>query len=163
MVNDKDEEEIKLSQDGYEESMPGYQDDADELDAADPEGHLRDAEQAQPPMSRIRLFAKPKTSPPHVVRERARSSSSEPSSSSLATSNILADNPASVVEDQQSLVCPICSKTMETDNRGLNEHIDFCLSRSTILAAQSQASGMRSQLKPKIMAKRMNTLKRPWS
>ncbi|KAL1744784.1 hypothetical protein HDZ31DRAFT_37884 [Schizophyllum fasciatum] len=37
-------------------------------------------------------------------------------------------------------VCPICGKTLETDNDGLNQHIDWCLSRGAILAAQQQSS-----------------------
>ncbi|KAF9793195.1 hypothetical protein BJ322DRAFT_997410 [Thelephora terrestris] len=35
--------------------------------------------------------------------------------------------------------CPVCSRTLMTDNRGLNEHIDFCLSRDAIRAARSSA------------------------
>lgn len=37
------------------------------------------------------------------------------------------------------LECPICGKTLETDNQGLNSHIDFCLSRGAIMAAQTVA------------------------
>ena len=36
--------------------------------------------------------------------------------------------------------CPVCSKTLETDNEGLNAHIDFCLSRGAIMEAQVEAS-----------------------
>jgi len=36
--------------------------------------------------------------------------------------------------------CPICGKHMATDNQGLNTHIDFCLSKGAILAAQAAAS-----------------------
>lgn len=36
--------------------------------------------------------------------------------------------------------CPICGKHMATDNQGLNAHIDFCLSKGAILAAQAVAS-----------------------
>jgi len=36
--------------------------------------------------------------------------------------------------------CPICGKTLETDNDGLNAHVDFCLSRGAILEAQVEAS-----------------------
>ncbi|KIM83394.1 hypothetical protein PILCRDRAFT_97225 [Piloderma croceum F 1598] len=38
-----------------------------------------------------------------------------------------------------TLQCPICTKTLETDNQGLNSHIDFCLSRGAIMAAQTKA------------------------
>jgi DNA polymerase kappa len=37
------------------------------------------------------------------------------------------------------LECPICAKTLETDNRGFNAHVDFCLSRGAIMEAQSKA------------------------
>ncbi|EIN11671.1 IMS-domain-containing protein [Punctularia strigosozonata HHB-11173 SS5] len=33
------------------------------------------------------------------------------------------------------LTCPICSKILQTDNDGLNTHIDWCLSRGAILEA----------------------------
>lgn len=35
--------------------------------------------------------------------------------------------------------CPICGKAFETDNQGLNEHVDFCLSRGAIREAQAEA------------------------
>lgn len=38
--------------------------------------------------------------------------------------------------DTEPLHCPICNK-IETTNRGLNEHIDFCLSRGAIREAQA--------------------------
>lgn len=37
-------------------------------------------------------------------------------------------------------VCPICSKTLQTDNAGLNAHVDWCLSRSAILEASASGS-----------------------
>ncbi|KAH8119422.1 DNA/RNA polymerase [Phellopilus nigrolimitatus] len=37
------------------------------------------------------------------------------------------------------LVCPVCSRVLETDNIGLNTHIDFCLSRGAIITASSTA------------------------
>ena len=36
--------------------------------------------------------------------------------------------------------CPVCGKTLETNNEGLNAHIDFCLSRGAIMEAQVEAS-----------------------
>jgi len=35
--------------------------------------------------------------------------------------------------------CPICKKKLETDNKGLNAHIDFCLSKNVIMEAQTAA------------------------
>lgn len=37
-----------------------------------------------------------------------------------------------------TLTCPVCSRELETDNAGLNEHIDFCLSRGAIMAASKE-------------------------
>ena len=37
-------------------------------------------------------------------------------------------------------VCPICARELEVDNAGLNEHIDFCLSKGAIMAATSTVS-----------------------
>ena len=45
-----------------------------------------------------------------------------------------------VVEHAEVHQCPVCGKTLETDNQGLNTHVDFCLSRGAILEAQVAAS-----------------------
>jgi hypothetical protein len=42
-------------------------------------------------------------------------------------------------------VCPICSKTLQTDNAGLNAHVDWCLSRSAILEASASGSPNATQ------------------
>lgn len=41
---------------------------------------------------------------------------------------------------EEMQTCPICGKSMRTDNQGLNAHIDFCLSKEAIRDAQSSAS-----------------------
>lgn len=53
-------------------------------------------------------------------------------------------------------VCPICSKTLQTDNAGLNAHIDFCLSRSAILAASASAG---NEKKPQSSSKKPSSSK----
>ena len=35
--------------------------------------------------------------------------------------------------------CPICGKTLQTDNQGFNSHLDFCLSRGAIRQAHAEA------------------------
>ncbi|RXW21284.1 hypothetical protein EST38_g4573 [Candolleomyces aberdarensis] len=40
-----------------------------------------------------------------------------------------------------TLECPICQKKLQTDNQGLNAHIDFCLSRGAIWDAQAETIG----------------------
>lgn len=50
------------------------------------------------------------------------------------------------------LECPICLKNLETDNQGLNAHIDFCLSRGAIWEAQGETvatSSTKKGVKPK--------------
>lgn len=42
-------------------------------------------------------------------------------------------------EDKAEQHCPVCSRILVTDNQGLNEHIDFCLSRDAIREARSLA------------------------
>lgn len=37
--------------------------------------------------------------------------------------------------EETGLQCPVCSRILSTDNSGLNEHIDFCLSKGAIMAA----------------------------
>lgn len=41
---------------------------------------------------------------------------------------------------RESFVCPICSRELETDNSGMNAHVDFCLSRDAIREATSASS-----------------------
>lgn len=49
-------------------------------------------------------------------------------------------HPTSIREgDRTEQHCPVCSRTLVTDNQGLNEHIDFCLSRDAIREARSSA------------------------
>ena len=42
-------------------------------------------------------------------------------------------------EQFEPLTCPICSREMQMTNTQLNEHIDYCLSRGTILEARGAA------------------------
>jgi len=43
------------------------------------------------------------------------------------------------VEDCGKLqTCPLCSKRLRVDNAGLNEHIDYCLSKGTIMQAATE-------------------------
>ena len=43
-------------------------------------------------------------------------------------------------EEQEEHICPICSKTLWTDNTGLNAHVDYCLSRAAIFEATASNS-----------------------
>lgn len=44
--------------------------------------------------------------------------------------------------------CPICGKEMETDNLGLNAHIDFCLSKNVIKEATKERITTNGTSKP---------------
>lgn len=37
--------------------------------------------------------------------------------------------------ERESHICPICSKELMVDNAGLNAHVDYCLSKGTIMQA----------------------------
>ncbi|KAF8495871.1 IMS-domain-containing protein [Gautieria morchelliformis] len=53
----------------------------------------------------------------------------------------LVDDEETTAPTEERQVCPICSKVFDTDNAGLNEHIDFCLSKGAILAATAVTHG----------------------
>jgi DNA polymerase kappa len=53
------------------------------------------------------------------------------------------------VPSSEQHVCPICSKTLQTDNAGLNAHIDWCLSRTAILEASASSEQPKENPKPK--------------
>lgn len=46
---------------------------------------------------------------------------------------------SSTASDSELQVCPVCSKRLRVDNAGLNEHIDYCLSKGTIMDATMEA------------------------
>lgn len=48
-----------------------------------------------------------------------------------------------------ALVCPICARELETDNNGLNAHIDYCLSKGAIMEATSASSSPKNIMKRK--------------
>jgi DNA polymerase kappa len=56
----------------------------------------------------------------------------------------------STYSESSSHTCPICSKTLNADNNGLNAHLDFCLSREAIKEAHAEsASPAHQSRKPK--------------
>ncbi|KAJ3556244.1 hypothetical protein NM688_g2131 [Phlebia brevispora] len=158
--------EPRLSQDGYEDSMPGYHDDNDDDDdelnvpheLSDDERDLHadaDAVHSSRPSADVSpspagsssnaLISPSKTSR-KPISSISRTETCEPESSGVRKplSGPKRSRPRSRSPLSQMLTCPICSKTMETDNRGLNEHIDFCLSKGAIREAQAMASTRRS-------------------
>jgi len=81
--------------------------------------------------SRLAVESRTTTSIIRASEAASRSQSAEPS--------IKAPLETGTTRTGTLLQCPICMKTLETDNQGLNAHIDFCLSRGAIMAAQTKA------------------------
>ncbi|OSD07100.1 DNA/RNA polymerase [Trametes coccinea BRFM310] len=132
----------RLSQDGFAISMPGYDEDI-ETDLADASA----SHGAEPETSLYRHpTAKPKSSsgtPSHSLLSTP-SSSKGPSLPPSTSPPRMGKHSPLVLNDSNpfgtsssALECPICSRMLETDNDGLNAHIDFCLSKQAIKEAQA--------------------------
>lgn len=133
----------RLSQDGFAITMPGFDDDAEGDALVHPDGLTADVEAAEHLPARARsLSLKPKSA---SVPPARRSPSLKPSSSKTthppAFSSRRSPTPSGEHDGDQAppsfLECPICGRMLETDNQGLNEHIDFCLSKQAIKEAQT--------------------------
>ncbi|KAH9935682.1 uncharacterized protein B0H18DRAFT_976825 [Fomitopsis serialis] len=71
-----------------------------------------------------------------------RASSTGPSASAITSRGHRPSSPSratSTTKESNTQTCPICTKTMVTDNDGLNAHIDFCLSKEAIREAQAES------------------------
>lgn len=145
---------------GHEDAMPGfYVHDEEDNTRGDEEMEEDDQEEVEIAASENQV---PSIRPRPPVSAPARSSGStmplKPSGSAMPDSAkplsaghvqptskalrepILASDPAlAVVPSGGFLQCPVCEKMLETDNQGLNSHIDFCLSRGAIMEAQTKA------------------------
>jgi DNA polymerase kappa len=133
-----------------EEAMPGFYEHEDRDidigkhdDDPDPDLSLPDFQKPRPPSlkpvseSRASDIAKTSASSASKARlylkPRSMSAAVRPKSSMSTSAS--AQNSAS-----DSLTCPVCEKVFQTDNDGLNSHIDFCLSRGVIRQAHAEAS-----------------------
>ncbi|KAG9030489.1 hypothetical protein FRB95_003884 [Tulasnella sp. JGI-2019a] len=131
MISDEDEkpepELPTLSIHASSSSKPnffGSDDSADDLPVAKPS--VKPRSYAGPSSSSIipRIQIKP-------------ASSNSASRASMKRSPEPSEDPTDAVQST-SLDCPICGKTLKTDNAGLNEHVDFCLSRGMIKQASAE-------------------------
>lgn len=127
-----------------EEAMPGFYEHEDEdIDEHDDDSDLVNPQLPPPPKlppsseSRVSDVAKTSTSSankarlnakPHSTSTAVRPKCSTPSSGPARNSGF------------EWLTCPVCEKAFQTDNEGLNSHIDFCLSRGAIRQAHAEAS-----------------------
>lgn len=128
--SDSEDDHLVLSQDGYVDAMPGYhEDDEDETGHGSDIRHLSDPTMGSNPED-------PAEHPAEPTPFSDQSGKSRPTSRKESDDGV------------QEQTCPICSKTMQTDNRGLNAHIDFCLSKGAIREAQAMASGSVSKNTP---------------
>ncbi|TFK26499.1 DNA/RNA polymerase [Coprinopsis marcescibilis] len=149
-LNEQDQEE------GIEEeSMPGYhehneeeapfsQPEVEDNDEFEEESFILDEGKAISRRNRSNIDSKrprPPVSapagsqpqPPHSPIKDIGQNRSKSTGPSLSTMSQV--NPRAAAE---LLECPICGKKLETDNQGLNTHIDFCLSRGAIWDAQGE-------------------------
>ena len=86
--------------------------------------------------------------PPHSKGNAKPSSSTALSHSDAVKKVSRLDTPSPKKKAHQTHTCPICNKTLETDNDGLNSHVDFCLSRGAIMQAQVEASKSTNTTQP---------------
>ena len=125
--------------------MPGYHDEVEADDVAEDETIEGEETQGHRPPSSTR--SKPRsTRPPNS----GNAGGSRPKPSSTASTSAAPPKPGSKASKDGDgaspaplLECPICGKLLETDNQGLNEHIDFCLSKGAI--KEAQASSLNSK------------------
>lgn len=151
----------------FEDAMPGYHEEAEAEDEAEKDAmHIGLAEEVmamveedisrsdvpqagshpnrpRPPNSAPPTSSqeKPMTSGPSRL-PNVRASSIAPSTST--TRKRRPQSPSLTSESAPGAVtqtCPVCSKTMVTDNDGLNAHVDFCLSKEAIREAQATQVG----------------------
>jgi DNA polymerase kappa len=159
---------MELDQTEHEEAMPGFyeHDEADEeldmvADNAEGEDHPLRIHAADTTVVQTRLRP-PVSAPARTFSSRQQNAEASTSSGSrvavesrTTTSSYIIraseaalrsrsaepsiEAPLETGATTGTLQCPICMKTLETDNQGLNAHIDFCLSRGAIMAAQTKA------------------------
>ena len=118
---------------GMEEAMPGFHED-DETDLGMMDNYEPDEIEQDVSISRPVSAVNP---PLPSVSNGQASSSKQPPPREIHENDTR--KPLSKRENATH-DCPVCGKTLETDNVGLNAHIDFCLSRGAIMEAQVEAS-----------------------
>lgn len=154
---DPSEETLALSQDGYEESMPNFHEDLEVDDDAlqEDDGELTNPQ--EPTSARSTTDPGPSKPPSHAAHHDDEKASSPSLASSTKRPRPQRQSPdLSSDEHLESHTCPVCSKTMQTDNSGLNAHIDFCLSKGAIREAQAMALGDCSEnIKPLTRTKKV--------
>ncbi|KAI0690534.1 hypothetical protein BC835DRAFT_1307867 [Cytidiella melzeri] len=143
---ESNEDTPSLSQDGYEESMPIVDDDTEsEADEYPSEPQSGDNKRRPPVSAPASTVASSSKGGRFVTKPLSSAESSNSHVKSPSGLLPVSDSPTGVALEGAigvtTHLCPLCAKTMETDNQGLNAHIDFCLSKGAIREAQAAASG----------------------
>ncbi|KAF7793927.1 hypothetical protein EIP86_005049 [Pleurotus ostreatoroseus] len=143
-----EEQPTRLTQDGYEDAMPGYHEEEDDGQINDVDSALRNEDDTQSGagVEQDTNIVDPSSRQANKEPTSAPSANSKPFSSAKPSSSAKRSRSGSVMDGSHEMTCPICSKTLQTDNRGLNEHIDFCLSKGAIREAQAMASRQKSPI-----------------
>lgn len=141
------EEDVELHHFEEKTAMAAYEDDIDGAIIVDDDDSVG---------SLVGSDASTKLDPPHVPRPRHLSNLAKTSTvgqsgrrpscsastlkpkSNISSSRKSNSRPIDLPAEEHT--CPICSQAFETDNAGLNEHVDFCLSKTAILAATATAT-----------------------
>jgi DNA polymerase kappa len=134
-----DEADVELSQEILEEMAQS------ELEANDDDVFVAGPSRPRPPVSAPARTSSRSTFADDSGDDNARPSSSRASTKPRSAGPIRRlkrenDEEEGGIVGSDTHVCPVCGKTLETDNQGLNAHVDFCLSRGAILEAQAEAS-----------------------
>ena len=113
-----------------DEAMPGYHEfdetDCKAFDESELDGDLFEAE-----------VTVPSSRPPHSTSGAKLSSLVRPDTRRRSHSE-------TTYSTRPTQTCPVCDKKLVMNNADFNAHIDFCLSRGTIMQAQMEASKIAS-------------------
>lgn len=123
---------------GMEEAMPGFHED-DETDLGMMENDEADEIEQDVPISRP-VSAVNRLPASVTVSNGQASSSKQPQPTGPREIHEMDARKPLLKRETATHDCPVCGKTLETDNEGFNAHIDFCLSRGAIMEAQVEAS-----------------------
>ncbi|KAH8107995.1 IMS-domain-containing protein [Cristinia sonorae] len=177
------DDEPSLSQDGFEETMPGFHEHEDlahelldEHTDLDPPtetisgditgGSLTKPERPSMPLSSpvsSSVTHNPNTAHSHITTSKPLSfNDNHQSDKPVSTKGKEKAKDPPIDDERETQTCPICSKTMQMDNQGFNAHIDYCLSRGAIREAQAMASSsIRPKTKPE-SAQKKTTSETQW-
>ncbi|KAF8554205.1 DNA/RNA polymerase [Imleria badia] len=123
----KDLHAAEPAEEEEEDSMPGfYEEEELELDHQEHDDHTMESSDD--------TLSKPHSKPRSGINVQSRLGTSSKDTFEALGSSLAGQ------ERGEHHACPICGKTLKTDNQGLNAHIDFCLSKGAILEAQAEAN-----------------------